>query len=146
MNSIVKYIVMLATVVSIAFISGCESNLPHEYIEKNYVEGFLIIDQKIEGIKILQSQPLDKQYNVENAWIKDADVKIISGGKEMELLYREQEPRGYFLPDTGVKVLPDTKYRLEILLKDKTLITAETNTPASRFEWVRPPVEYMQFP
>ena len=118
---------------------------PDVYNPKTYVEGYLIVDRPIEDIKVMMTQPVLDSFNYEKSIIRDADVFIKFKNQKLKLSIDLTGERGYYYPDTNIKVLPEIKYNLEIILKDGTTITASTVTPKV-FNWVeQPPVE-LQFP
>ncbi len=133
--------------VTISFIvSSCEDDIPNDYIMKTYVEAFLIVDEPISGIKVLETQPLDKPFDLDAGWISDATVKIKNDGSIYELAYSNSTPKGYYLPDNSIKVKPGSIYELEIILKDGTRITGMTTTPNGSLQWVKPPKKEFYYP
>jgi hypothetical protein len=127
-------------------LTSCEDDVPNEYIMRKYVEAFLIVGEPIQGIKLMETQPLDKSFDLDAGWIKDASVIIISEGNTYNLAFGNSTPKGYYLPDNSVLVKPGVKYELEITLNDGTKITAETTTPNGNMQWVRPPKNEVYYP
>lgn len=143
-----KINIVVSAVIVIGFIfTSCEDTAPMDYVKKNLVEAYLIVDQPIEKIKILESQPLAERFDYKNSYIKDADVKIIKGVDTLQLLFNSENNDGYFYPDTNLKVMPETKYKLLVTLKDGTIMTGETSTP-SRFQWdtIKHPKKEIYYP
>lgn len=138
---------IILSMMAFAFIlSSCEDDIPNDYIIRTYVEAFLIVDEPISGIKLLETQPLDKQFDQNAGWISNATVKILNEGVTHELVFSNSEPKGYYLPDNTIKVKPGSKYELEIILKDGTKITGETTTPKGTLEWVKAPKKEFYYP
>jgi hypothetical protein len=138
------YIILFAALLPILIIS-CEDLPPDTYDPKNYVEGYLIVDRPIEDIKLLRTQPLTDTLNYEKFFIRDAEVFISFKNQKIKLVIDAIGEKGYYYPDTTLKVLPETKYNLEIILKDGTIITSSTLTP-KRFNWIDQPPAELQFP
>lgn len=142
-----KYIIsFLITFAALLFISGCEDLPPDKYIPETYVEAYLIVDEPIENIIVMTSQPLSSSFTYDESLVSDAEVRITDeNNTEYILEFRDSNEVGYYLPDTTVLVQPETEYTLEITLGDGTVITGETTTPA-RFDWIRPPKDIIQYP
>ena len=136
-----KYIVLVLLII----LSSCGDDAPMDYIPRNFVEAYLFVDQPIKEIKVLRSQPLNKEFIYEDSFIKDANVKIILGSDTLQLNYNLDDKNGYFYPDTSLKVLSDTTYYLEVYLKDGTFMHAKTHTP-KRFEWIKKPFAEIYYP
>jgi hypothetical protein len=132
----------------IMLISSCEDTPPTDYVPQYYVEAFLIVDQPIDMIKLLRTQPLQDSFRLSKALVKDATVKIRFNNQEITLAFRDTgnlDNWAYFYPDTSLKVLPNTQYELEITTPDNVKITGTTITP-ERFEWVIPPPDSLFYP
>ncbi len=126
----------------------CEDKPPTEYIPQYYIEAYLIVDQKIDMIKVFRTQPIQDSFKISNALVKDAQVKIRFNNEELILSFRDTgniDNRGYFYPDTSFKVQPNTTYYLEIITSDNVKITGKTTTP-ERFHWVNPPMDSIFYP
>ncbi len=141
-KSNLKFILVAALMAT--FAAGCEDLPPTEYVEHTYVEAFLIVGEPIGNIRVVRSQPLDVEYSLENAFIHDADVRLIKGEEEIALSYRNEGMPEYYDPQ-GRAVEAGAEYRLEINLADGKRITGRTLTPTT-FNWVVPPKKYMHFP
>jgi hypothetical protein len=128
-------------------LSACEDLLPTDYIPKTFVEAYLIVDEPIRDVILMKTQPVEDSLNYRSSMIEDAIVRIIEPDGNVLLLsfIYDSLHQGYYYPDTSYKVKPGTKYKLEITLKDGSLITGATTTPA-RTSWVNAPKEVIQFP
>ncbi len=137
-----KLAIILLIIVS-AIIS-CEDTPPENYIPQTYVEGFLLVDQPIEGIRLFTTQSVSDSFNYSESIIRNAEVRIIDeNGNLYDLQFRDSI-NDYFYPGNET-VLPKTKYKLEIDPGDGNLITGETITP-QRFEWVESPKDIIHYP
>ncbi|MBX3044069.1 MAG: DUF4249 family protein [Candidatus Kapabacteria bacterium] len=137
---------LLIIFVSIVFINSCEDAPPVDYVNYKYLEAFLIIDQPIENIMLMNSQPVNSPFEKEKALIKDADVKLLINGISHNLIYRDGDNPGYYYPDTDLKIQPNTEYDIIINTKDGGLITAKTITPNRIGGWVKPPKPIAHYP
>ena len=126
-------------------LSSCEDPVPFDYVRETYVQAFLIVDEPIQNIAVMYSQPLNEVYNYNKSMVRDADVKIIGEDQEFVLSLSTDSSTGYFYADTSYKVKPKTKYKIEIKLKDGTVLTGETLTP-DRFSWASKPPDLLQYP
>ncbi|MCX7880261.1 MAG: DUF4249 domain-containing protein [Ignavibacteria bacterium] len=127
---------------------GCEDSPPTDYIPQYYVEAFLIVDEPIDGIKLMRTQPLTDTFELAKALIKNATVKIKNEKREFLLEFRDTGNStnwSYFYPDTSIKIEPNTTYFLEILTPDGKKITGKTTTP-SRFFWTNRPPDTLYYP
>jgi len=130
---------------SLIILSGCQDLPPDVYDSRVFVEAYLIVDRPIDDVKIMFTQSLSDSFSYENSYIRDADVFIKYNSKKIKLVTDATGERGYYYPDTNVKVLPDTKYELEVILSDGSVLTAETNTP-NPFKWIVPPPPTLYYP
>ena len=134
--------ILIGFLLLVFFISACEDLPPDIYDPKIYVETYLIVDKPIEQVKIMYTQSVSDTFRYENNFIRNADVSIHYNDKTLNLITDANGINGYYYPDTNIKVLPATEYKLEVRLKNGSLITAKTFTP-NRFNWiVAPPQEY----
>ena len=137
---------ILATVViSLFLLASCEDLPPNVYDPKPYVEAYLIVDQPIKNVRIMWTQSLTDTFNYEKSFIRDAEVLLHYNDKTIKLVSPRSGTDGYYYPDTNLKVLPQTEYKLDILLKDGSNITATTYTPG-RFNWTIPPPPELYYP
>jgi len=139
---------ILIVLLFFSILVGCEDPVPSDYVPQYYVEAYLIVDEPIDGIKLMKTQPLSDTFKYENAIVRNADVRIRFNGKELKLQLRDTgdaENWAYFYPDTSLKIEPNVKYDLEIVTVDGVRITGTTTTP-ERFGWVAPPPDTIYFP
>ncbi len=135
-------------IILLLFLTACEDKPPTEYIPQYYIEAYLIVDQPIDMIKVFRTQPIQDSFKISNALVKNAQVKIRFNNQELILTFRDTgiiDNRGYYYPDTSLKVQPNTTYFLEILTADNVKITGTTTTP-ERFQWVNPPPDSIFYP
>lgn len=126
--------------------AGCEDTPPNAYTPVPFVTAYLFVDQPITDVQVMMTQPLTEKFSYAQGMITDAQVTIEGGGSVHTLAYRVVDGiGGYILPDTNVHVLPETAYTLTIRLRDGTVLTGETVTPA-RFAWTRAPRPMIQYP
>ncbi|TAL70585.1 MAG: DUF4249 family protein [Bacteroidetes bacterium] len=130
----------------ISLINACEDAIPTDYIEQKFVEAYLIVDEPIRNIIVMNTQPVNQKFDYAHSLIRDANVKIIGDGREFILSIDTAGELGYYYPDTTYLVKPNTLYKIEIRIPGYTeLITAETNTP-SRFKYIKTSDYYLQYP
>lgn len=146
-NVLMKQLFAGVALVAGMFLAGCEDAPPNNYIPQYVVQGYLVVDEPIDGIVLTRSQPVTDTFKVAKGAVPDASVRIVAGGQAHTLVYRasEQGVGEYYLPDTSVRVKPKTLYRLEITAADGATMTAETMTP-DRFDWVRRPRDTAKIP
>ncbi|NLO18901.1 MAG: DUF4249 family protein [Ignavibacteria bacterium] len=143
LKNLFKYI--LSFVVLAFLLSSCEDPVPSDYIPETLIEAVLIVDEPIENIIIMRTQPLNKAFDYNASLIDDAEVKIWTEEKEYNLIFRKEDKPGYFYPDTSEKVKSETTYFLEVTLKDGAKITGKTTTP-KRSHWVYLPQGDVYYP
>ncbi len=125
---------------------GCEDTPPTTYVPQYVLQGYLTVDEPIQGIKVTLTQPTTEVYQYRNSAVTDAQVDILVDGQRLHLLYRPDSLVGeYYYPDTTVRVQPGTVYGIEIHAADGAVVTAETKTP-SRIAWTKPPRDTIQYP
>lgn len=122
---------------------SCEDPVPNDYKPDVIVEVFLIVDNPIENIIIMQTQPLTNTFIYDSSLISNAIVTISTKQDSWRLTLTDDN-RWHF-PDTSVKILPETEYFLEIVLDDNRILTGTTTTP-QRFNWRTPPKDFIQYP
>lgn len=141
---------ILLIILTLIFLNSCEDLPPDVYFPRTFVEGYLIVDEPINGIIVMRSMPVLDSFNYRQSLITDANVQITelsgdNGNLKYQLIFRDEPNQGYYYPDTTLKVKPKTKYRLEITLKTGEIITGETTTP-ERMQWKIPPRDTLYYP
>ena len=141
-----KFIIFIIISLSfaISFLTSCGDSPTVDYIPRNYVQGVLFVDSTISQIIVMQTQPMSDSLNNRKGQITDADVRIYGDNAEFKLYYQDN-PMGFYYPDTTYKVKPNTHYQIKVTLKDGTVITGETTTP-TRFQWAVRPKDYIYYP
>lgn len=137
-----------ALLVIAAVLTGCEDAPPNAYTPQYVVEGYMIVDQPIAGIRLTLSQSVTDTFRTKGGIVTDADVRISDGSQTFLLVYRSPSPDSlgsYMLPDTTVKVAPNTLYTLDIRTADGKVITAKTATPG-RVVWTKAPKDTVSIP
>ncbi|MBC8145035.1 MAG: DUF4249 family protein, partial [bacterium] len=115
-------------------------------IPETVVEAFLIVGEPVHDIRVLRSQAVLDTFRYSNTAIKDADVRLIVGDRELQLAYRDGGDVGeYYLPDTTYRIEPSTIYKLIVTTKDGAVLTGETKTPI-QIEWIDAPVDTLWYP
>ncbi|MBX3044737.1 MAG: DUF4249 family protein [Candidatus Kapabacteria bacterium] len=134
-------------VISLLVIS-CEDPVPTDYIEDFVVEGLLIVDDPIQNITLMKTQPLNSIFDFDSSMVRDANVKIIGDEREFQLKFRTREDGGvgYYFDDTTYKVKSGVNYKLEITLNNGKFITGTTFTPPTTQWNYRPASDTLQFP
>lgn len=132
-------------VLGVLLINACEDAIPSDYVEQKFVEAYLIVDEPIKNIVLMNTQPVNKKFDYAYSLIRDAEVKIIGDGKEFILTIDTSGEQGYYYPDTTYLVKPNTNYKLEIRIGKGDVITAETTTPA-RFKYTRTSDNILYYP
>jgi hypothetical protein len=137
---------LIIGVFSIFIFSACEDAIPSDYIEAKFVEAYLIVDEPIINIVLMNTQPVNQKFEYNNSLIRNAEVKIIGDGKEFILSIDTAGEKGYFYSDSTYLVKPNTQYKLEIRIPGYTdVITSETTTP-SRFKYIKTSGEFLYYP
>ena len=138
--------VKLMLIVTVAFgLNSCEDDVLKDYVPRNMVEAYLIVDQPIENIKVLKSQPVFGKFDYSKALIRDAKVFIKGDGQVIALTIDAEGNTGYYDPAKSYLIKPNTEYKLEIELSDGTYMTANTTTPG-RTAWSFPVKDDIQYP
>lgn len=117
-------------------IYSCEDSAPLDYIPQYFVEAYLVVGEPINNIKLMRTQPLADSFIYKNSFITDAEIFLKSENQLIQLIPHPDIFQGYYNPDTSVLVKPNTKYNIEIRLKDGKIITGETTTPGV-IKWKR---------
>lgn len=126
-------------------LSSCVDNNLAEYKPETVVEAYLIVNESIENIRVMKTQPLNASFNFDDYDVKNATVQIIGDGQTFDLQYDNENNTGYFYADKEYKVKPNVEYSLNIKMPDGTIITGKTMTPAQT-KWNKKLPSKMQFP
>lgn len=139
-------VALLGFVAALSFL-GCEDPIPtDDYIARPFVEAILIVDEPFDNFRLSYSQPINKEYNHNNAVISDADIMIFSTQDTVRLTFKTSENGGvYYCSDTTKRVKPKTQYFLKVKLKDGTLLNASTVTP-DKIRYTQSPRPILYFP
>lgn len=144
----------MATKLFVAFcaaclIGACEDSATLDFKEEYYVEGFLIVGEPVQDVRIQRTQSLTAPFQVANGKVTDATVRLFVGDASTPILLT------YRADTTGVTigdyvaledtVRAETRYRLEVVFADGKRVEAETQTP-KQIEWILPPRPLVQFP
>lgn len=138
-------------VLFLAGLAACEDPVPSDYIPRYSVEAYLLVGQPIENIRLYRTQNVADTFAASAAFIKDADVRILTGGDTLRLSYRDTENGGeYYLPaaatgDTLYRVQPATTYHLRIGVGASDLITGVTVTP-TLISFIKDIPDTLQYP
>lgn len=127
------------------FINSCEDAAPTDYVQEKFVEAFLMVNEPIDNIIVMNSQPVQNKFDYEKAIIRDAEVTITGDGKIFNLVINAVGDSGYYNPDRTYLVKPNTKYDLNIKLKDGKVISGSTITP-SDINWTDTVGYEIQYP
>jgi hypothetical protein len=132
--------------VALAGLVGCEDSAPTDYLPQTVVEAFLIVGEPVHDIRVTRSQSVTDTFRYRNSAVADASVKLIAGDRTLQLVYRANEGVGeYYLPDTTVRIEPDTRYRVVVTMADGSVVSGETRTPA-QISWIEPPDSLLYYP
>jgi hypothetical protein len=140
-------ILILISIISIFIISSCEDEAPGAYIPDNVLEALLVVDEPIQNILLIRTQPIFDKFIYDSSLIRNAVVKINGDNREFIVKFRSKEYslQGYYFEDTTYTVKSGIKYNIDITLNDGTKLTGETMTPP-RTEWEKNPKPFLQFP
>lgn len=146
-TSIINRLAIATAVAALLFTAtGCEDLPPDSYIPQYVLEGYMLVDKPMAGIRLTRSQSVTDTFKFEKGVVPNADVKIIAGGNVYQLQYRGSNRSGeYFYPDTTVTVQPNTTYNIEVRIPDGAMLTAQATTP-ERIAWINPPKSVLQYP
>jgi hypothetical protein len=133
----IKYILITLLIL---FVS-CEDPIPYDYLPENVLQAYLIVGNPIDDILLYKSQAINNTFNLEDAIIKDAKIKIkyseFDLGK-LDFVFKEEFTLEYnndstlkYKSSNGHIVQKLSKYDIEIILSDESKITATTVTPDS---------------
>jgi len=127
-------------------LTSCEDSALIEYKEEFFIEGFLFVDQPIENIIVMRSQPITDTFRYEQSLVRNANVVVREkNGESFQLQTQQTGSRGYFYANKDYLVKPDTEYELEITLPNGNLVTGTTLTPP-RSRWLRTTSNPLQYP
>lgn len=136
---------LLLLFVPLIFVA-CEDQPPTDYVPVPFLEGYLIVDEPVEGIVVAVSQPITERFDYGSMMARNAEVVLSANGVDHPLTYVERDGVGtYRSVDTTLRVQPETQYRIRVRMGDGTTMTAETTTP-QRITWVIPPRDILQYP
>ncbi len=139
-------LILIVSVVFVAVLGSCESDIPNDYIPAVFVEAYIFVDEPIQGIIIQASQPVSDSFNYIGSLIRDARVRVYDSTGSYSLQFRDDSLNpGYYYPDFEYKVKPNTIYNLEIILNNGETITGKTKT-SGRMNWVKSLQPYIQYP
>ena len=126
---------------------SCEDDAPGDYKESYIVDALLLVDEPIQGISLIRSQPIFDKYIHDSALVRNANVIIEGDGKTFNLKYRNKEDglAGYYADDTEYLIKPNTQYTMKMTLPNGDVISGETTTPG-RTEWKIKPKDFIQYP
>lgn len=139
-------LLIIFSLISILLINSCQDDdglIGFE--EEYYVEMFLIVNEPIRNLRLFRTQPIEVEYSLENAIVRDATVKIIKGNEEYVLDFVDDDLPGYDFADQSILIEEQTEYRLEITTADGKVMTGGTVTPQA-FDWVSDPPDLVNFP
>jgi hypothetical protein len=143
-GEVTKY--LLISLLLIFFLISCQDAPPTNYVPQVYVQAYLIVDEPIRNLILMQSQPTNVTFNPDSSLIRDALVRIKEDNiNEYVLSFRDSGDKGYYLQDSTYLIKPQTNYYLDITLKDGTHITGQTQTPG-RFKWNKPLKDTVYYP
>ncbi|MFZ1731673.1 MAG: DUF4249 family protein [Bacteroidota bacterium] len=141
-----KTYISISLLFALAAFTACEDAPPTDYSPRPYVQGYLLVGEPIEDIIVAMSQPIDQPYDYSASLVSNADVSIEVNGQTLALAYRELAGGGsYFCPDSSIRVLPETKYRLVVRMPGGAVVYAETTTPKT-IDWTIQPAGLVQYP
>ena len=136
----------LITVLALFAIVGCEDPLPEDvYIPELVVEGFVIADRPLNGIRVFRTLPITDTFRLVDAVLPDADVMVTENGTPIPVRFVADERGGSFeAVDTAYRVKYETEYKIVVSAIGKTAsATAQT---LGRFNWIAPPRDTLQYP
>lgn len=137
--------ILIAMIVA-AGMSACEDPVPEVYVPRYAVEAFLFVGEPITGVKLLRTQEVNDTFALGAAFIRTADVDILTDGDTLQLVFRNTEGGGeYWYPDSLYTVQPNSTYRLRIRLAEGGVITGRTVTPSS-IAFIREVPDTLQYP
>ncbi len=126
--------------------AACEDAPPTDYIPTPFVEAYLIVDEPIRNVIVGVSQPVTQPFDYASMIDAGAEVVLSTEGTDYNLEFKEMNGIGsYFLPDTTISVMPETRYSIHVRTRDGKTVTASTVTP-KRIAWIIPPRDLLQYP
>lgn len=140
-----KNIIMILAA-ALLFLTSCEDATDlGTYEPQNVVEAYLIVDEPVQNILLINSKTLADKYDYNAALIRDAKVIIKGDGQELLLAIDPEGKKGYYDPAAAYKIKPETEYELYIELANGDVITGKTTTPP-RTAWIKDFKDKLQFP
>ncbi len=136
---------ILISLSALILLNSCGDDIPTDYVEEVYVEGYMLVGEPIRNIVVAKTQPVTVKYNQENALYRDAQVVIKGDGREFPLKIESSGVTGFYAEDQDYLVKAKTEYTLEISTPDGKFITGFTTTPET-IEWVSDMPKPLQFP
>ena len=147
----IKYILITLLILLVS----CEDPIPFEYIPENVLQAYLIVGNPIDDVLLYKSQAINSTFNLEDAIIKDAKIKIKYSEfdtTKFEFVFKEEFDLKYsgnstlkYKSSNGHIVQKLSQYDIEIILSDESKITATTITPDS-LTWENKLGSIIQYP
>ncbi len=145
-NNKFNYIILFLIITGVFILSSCADPVPTDYIEQKFVEAYLLVNEPIKDIVLMNTQPVADSFSYANSLIRDADVKIIGDGQVFELKIDTGGDQGYYYPDSTYLVKPNTHYKLQITIPGyPDTIYAETTTPGT-IKYLSPELDSLYYP
>ena len=144
----IRYLAIMVPLVFSAVVwTSCGDPVPTDYVPQYVFTGYLIVDEPIQDMRLSLSQPPLDTFKYSNAGVSDAHIRIWKERDTFDLVYRSADSGigSYYYPDTTALVEPSATYHLQATMKDGTVLTGQTTTPA-RVEWIQAPRDTLQYP
>ena len=144
--NILTRVLVLPFITLCGLLAGCEDPVPTgDYKEEIVVQSFLFVGEPINDVRIHRSQPVLDTFRLPVASIRNAVVTIETDSQTLPLEYVDDTTGGFYRAiDTAYRILPETTYRLRIVVDGKTL-TGTTTTPIT-FAFTVPPKDTLIYP
>ena len=139
----------LAATVLLGAVAGCDAVTNGEFEEELILSAVLEVGEEMPTVQLTRLVPIFERYDPEDAGVQNASITITeldAGGAAVAAdAYISTLSPGLYVPATpGRRVLPDTRYRIEIDGPEGQRLTAETRTPPD-FDVLEGPAESLVY-
>jgi len=126
-------------------LTSCEDPVPTDYTLEVVLEGFLLVGEPLNNIRVYRTLPVTDTFSIPEASIRDALFVVTADGTDIPMEFTPDSLGGtYRAKDTSYRVLSGVTYNADVRALGFTL-TASSKTPPL-FDWVRAPRDTFRYP